>query len=562
MKKLLVLYPVLFMCLAGGGFLSAQTELLVPATEADGVTLRTNALFDIVADTNAAGEQLHDIYRLERGKYYFYNQSPVFKNPITLVADPPGTTDETKPPKIIVTADDEGSVPYAHCIETFADLTVKNIAFSTTSTDGGYSWANAILLHTDGLRIVLDGCHFTLTGWGILEAAVDNTVFVVTNSHIRNATVYDYGDSWCPFFFEIDVGSVDSLIVANNTWFNMQGSVLNIEQQNFVRYFLFDHNTLVNVIRGFTPLVSHLESVISNNIFYNVEPYSVLATQAAAGEDGMNLSVINADTLAGNEPGSTTVAPMTESERICVVKNNAYFFSQGVQDYWTTHDSVVATAWMNSVTQAMFDDDVGYPSFIAENNVNIDPGFTEFGGTDSMVVKMNEHRSGGGFGFWGWYHPDTVGYPTALSWAILQWPLPEDFSYSADITGSDGFHVGSLQYYPSELAAYDIPLAIDGDKGGSVPIDFLLAQNYPNPFNPATTIDYQLHAMSDVSLTVYNLLGQEIKTLVNASQVAAGPYSVVWDGTDSSSMKVSNGIYFYRLKTSTGSLTRKMVLLK
>jgi hypothetical protein len=561
------MYPALFMCLVGASLLSAQTDtLLVPATEADGVTLRTNALFDIVADTNTAGEQLHDVYRLERGKYYFYNQSPVFKNPITLVAYPPGTTNETKPPKIMVANNDEGWAPYAHCIETFADLTVKNIAFSTTSVEGSYTWANAILLHTDGLRIVLDGCHFTLTGWGILEAAVDNTVFIVTNCHIRNATVYDYGDSWCPFFFEIDVGSVDSLIATNNTWFNMQGSVLNIEQQNFVRYFLFDHNTLVNIIRGFTPLVSHLESYITNNIFYNVEAYSVLATEAAGGEDGMALSVINADTLISNEAGASdslaALSPMDENERICVVKNNAYMFSQGVQDFWTTHDSVVATEWMNSVTQAMFDGDVGYPNFVAEDNVNIDPGFTEFGGTDSMVYQMNDFRTGGGFGFWGWYHPDTVGYPTPLSWAILQWPLPEDFSYSADITSSDGFHVGSLQYYPSELAAYEIPLSIDRDKDGAVPIRFKLAQNYPNPFNPSTNIEYQLHAMSDVSLTVYNLLGQEIKTLVNASRVAAGPYSVIWDGTDNSGLKVSNGIYFYRLQTSTGSITKKMALLK
>ncbi|MBA7607185.1 hypothetical protein ES703_14343 [subsurface metagenome] len=577
MKKLLVFYPALFMCLIGGNLLSAQTDtLLISATDGEG-NLITNALLAIVADTSASGEQLNDVYRLERGKTYFYNQSPVFENPITLVAYPPGTTAETRPPKIMVANNDEGWAPYEHCITTFADLTVKNIAFSTTSVEGSYTWANAILLQSDGLRIVLEGCHFTLTGWGILEAAVDNTVFIVDRCHIRNATVYDYGDEWCPFFFEIDVGSADTLIATNNTWFNMQGSVVNIEQQNFVRYFLFDHNTLVNVVKGFTPLVSHLESIVTNNIFYNVEPHSVLINQVESSEDSMALSVINVDTLISNEPGSTLEAPTTEKERKFTLSYNCYFFSQGVQDYWTKYattgaiagydtvitpgtppdtaittlyDYVVPVEWMNPVTQAMFDDDASYPHFIAYDNVNVDPGFTNFGGTDSMVAGMNQHRDGEGFGFWGW-DPDE-------DWAMLQWPLPEDFSYSASITGSDGYHIGSLEYYPDELAGYLSTEKTDN----AVPTEFSLRQNYPNPFNPVTTIDYQINTTGDVKIVIYNLLGQEIKTLVNGSNIAAGSYSVVWDGTDRMGQKVSNGIYFYRLQVGAESKTNKMILLK
>jgi hypothetical protein len=545
----------------GGSLLFAQSNILdVPAEDGEG-NLIVNALITyIVADTNSSGEQLHDAYRLERGKTYLYNQSPVFKNPIILFADEPGTTAETKPPKIMVTTDDVGETPYAHCIETFADLTVKNIAFSTTSMDGAYSWANAILLNSDGLRIVLEGCHFTLTGWGIIEANVDNSVFVIDKCRIRNATVYDYGDEWCPFFFEINTGSADTLIARNNTWFNMQGSVVNIEQQNFVRYFMFDHNTLVNIVKGFTPLASHLESIITNNIFYNVEPHSVMLNQVEESEDGVALSVINADTLISNEPGSTLESPMSENERRLTVSNNCYFFTQGVQDYWAAHDSVVAVDWMNTVTQALFDDNTNYPYFISEDNVNIDPGFTNFGGTDGMVAMMNQHRAGEGFGFWGW-DPDSVDYDPPLHWAVMQWPLPEDFSHSADIIGNDGFHIGSLEYYPSELAEYETTLSID-ETDNTIPTAFSLRQNYPNPFNPVTTIDYQINVTNNVKMIVYNMLGQEIKTLVNDSKIAAGSYRVDWNGTDNLGKKVSNGIYLYRLQVGTESITKKMVFLK
>ena len=84
------------------GFTLGQSVLEVPAADDQGNPIINALIQYVVADTNEAGQQLHDIYKLQRGKTYFYNQSPVFKNPITLIADEPGTTDETKPPKIII----------------------------------------------------------------------------------------------------------------------------------------------------------------------------------------------------------------------------------------------------------------------------------------------------------------------------------------------------------------------------------------------------------------------------------------------------------------------------
>ena len=546
---------VFFIVFALGGFVMGQTVLEIPS-EIDGVPVINALTLYVVADTNASGEQLHDIYKLERGKTYFYNQSPVFKNPITLIADPPGDTDETKPPQLLITTDDEGGTPYEHAITTFADLTVKNIAFNSTTIEGSYSWANSILLQQDGLRIVLEGCHFTLTGWGIIEAYVANTVFILDKCHLRNGTVYDYGDEWCPFFIEIPPGDVDSLIIRNSTFFNLQGSVINIGTQNFIHYLEVDHNTMVNIAKGFTTAINaHLNSKITNNIFYNVATHSFKIAEIMDGEDQINAGVITIDTLFSNEPGSSLPFVMDESDRSFVLTNNSYFFTPGVTSYWADYDSVVAVPWLDARAQSMFDDDIAYPNLIAENNVNIDPGFVNFGGTDGLVAQMRNHRDNGTFGFWGW-DPDPVNDPP-LSWAFLLWPLPEDFSYSASLTSTDGFHVGSLEYYPSELTQYYENLtAIEHEMTGNVPRIFDLKQNYPNPFNPTTTVEFTLAKSGLTSMIIYNALGQKMKTIID-NDLKSGPHKLVIDMSEHSS-----GIYYYVLKQRNNRQIHKMVLIK
>ncbi|TFB10246.1 T9SS type A sorting domain-containing protein [Candidatus Marinimicrobia bacterium MT.SAG.2] len=83
-----------------------------------------------------------------------------------------------------------------------------------------------------------------------------------------------------------------------------------------------------------------------------------------------------------------------------------------------------------------------------------------------------------------------------------------------------------------------------------------LSQNYPNPFNPTTTLSYAIPRSGDVTLIIYNILGEEIISLVNEFK-SAGRYEITWDASAQSS-----GIYFYRLKSGDFEETKKMVLLK
>ncbi len=94
-----------------------------------------------------------------------------------------------------------------------------------------------------------------------------------------------------------------------------------------------------------------------------------------------------------------------------------------------------------------------------------------------------------------------------------------------------------------------------------LPEDFALEQNYPNPFNPETEIKYQIAHAGQVVLKVYNLVGKEIRTLVNEEQ-NAGYYQAGWDGRNDMGEKVASGIYIYRLATGYFTQSKKMTLLK
>ena len=90
----------------------------------------------------------------------------------------------------------------------------------------------------------------------------------------------------------------------------------------------------------------------------------------------------------------------------------------------------------------------------------------------------------------------------------------------------------------------------------SIPLDFNLSQNYPNPFNPVTRIQYSVNSMELVSLKIYDILGNEVATLVNKEQ-PAGRYELMFNAEE-----LSSGIYFYKLQSGSLIQTKKMILLK
>jgi len=134
--------------------------------------------------------------------------------------------------------------------------------------------------------------------------------------------------------------------------------------------------------------------------------------------------------------------------------------------------------------------------------------------------------------------------------------VPRSLLFSIKLSAADSAHAAG-----SCVFSLSVAIATGVKKNGQSPGESQLLQNYPNPFNPTTTIHYVLAKSSFVRLTVYDLLGRDIRTLQKSFQ-QAGEYSLVWDAKDERHIPVSSGIYFYRLESDDLNMQRKMILLK
>ena len=94
-----------------------------------------------------------------------------------------------------------------------------------------------------------------------------------------------------------------------------------------------------------------------------------------------------------------------------------------------------------------------------------------------------------------------------------------------------------------------------------IPDEYALHQNYPNPFNPVTTLRYDLPEDALVNITIYDMMGRSIKSLVNSNQ-SAGYRSIQWNATNNAGQPVSAGLYLYTIEAGKFRQTKKMVLLK
>lgn len=111
------------------------------------------------------------------------------------------------------------------------------------------------------------------------------------------------------------------------------------------------------------------------------------------------------------------------------------------------------------------------------------------------------------------------------------------------------------------IVTIQIPTDVGDGIEIELPASFSLAQNYPNPFNPTTYIEFNLPAAGHVSLEVFNILGQQVRSLLD-QEMPAGFHRVVFNGRNASGDELSTGVYLYRLKTDDYVASRKMILMK
>jgi len=220
---------------------------------------------------------------------------------------------------------------------------------------------------------------------------------------------------------------------------------------------------------------------------------------------------------------------------------------------------IVTDAEENS--QTLFVSNTDIDSFMVNLNLDLPPIFSELDfdsrfqynkyvkkvSADSGLVDLNIL-----------IHANS--YPITLTWELN----PENGIEYSFINDSGTGKISASLNKLSQLTFYNLndnmiklsAMANEREGFANIPLKYNLHQNFPNPFNPVTTIKYDIINVQDVKVTIYDILGREIKTLVNEQQ-QPGSYTIKWDASD-----ISSGVYFYQLKTKDYISTKKMIFLK
>ncbi len=393
----------------------------------------------------------------------------------------------------------------------------------------------------------------------------DHNSFYVTNCEFRNN---QDDNPQNPGFAWVDPGTYpcDTAIFRNNTFYLTGGYVLGSSGYGCT-YLDFEHNTMFFTGQGGAfDLYQMTNAVIKNNIFFSVSSAAYPESWYNNVPGSWGSAVIPIDSLR-----SLAAAPynLKEADRHITITNNAYFWPQQTVSNWAQLNA----SGISGITPlrppdfintqpGMLTNKTSWPYINVANNDSVDPGFNSTlvqtaGSKMAAFVDTLWHNNQSGLGIRPYVYP-LYDPPTwdgvAANWSSTQgYPVPENLRYSnvaLQTAGSDGKALGDLNWFPEQLATA-VPTVLN-----TLPTRFELNQNYPNPFNPSTMIKYSIPQSSFVTLKVYNLLGQEVATLVNQEQ-QSGNYTVNFDAS-----KLASGIYMYRVQSGNLSLTKKMVLMK
>ncbi len=518
MKKMITTTIIAFYVLCN--FAYAQNVVNVTPNE-------INALLNAVTAAQAG-----DIFVLERNGFYF-NQGAINVNvPITVRASE-GTG--TRP--IVQQVPKEDATFDGQHFEVAANITFENIHFNGFQTSRTNATGRAIRLAADNLRLVVDGCAFERFWLRTIDINVKNPSMVhyKNNLHLWDGREdrIDNGR-----FIDTRGSNIDSLIVENNTFLNVNDRIIrNMGLPGVLNYVKFNHNTFYGNI-GYRPAFQFRttkELVFTNNVVANV---------GLLGTDTMSNRT---DEIDYEEPFAICVFTVTGTDTLNTtidMRNNVVFNESRFTDLFAANpDSVQQAPWFNKQWEDLINP--------VEAVTNEELTFVKAPSLDSLVAELANYIAGGT----NWSNTGFITRTEVLS------PEEVDMSYgtsAAAYTGADrGFPVGDLNWYPELKELWEAGGTVDVEEISSViPENYSLEQNYPNPFNPTTKIQFSVPFAGSYTLKVYNLIGQEVATLLN-EEVSAGVYNINFDASE-----LTSGVYAYTISGNNFTQTKKMILLK
>jgi hypothetical protein len=471
-------------------------------------------------------------------------------------------------------AADNSSIGYFFGPQGNDTLELKGLYFMGTRTDTLASTGRFVSPSGDNNVFVFDHCILeNISGAGTPNLFDtwnhDHNSFYVTNCEFRNN---QDDNPQNPGFAWIDPGTYpcDTAKFYNNTFFLTGGYVLGSSGYGCT-WLDFQHNTIFYSGQGGAfDLYQMHHAIIKNNIFFSVSSAAYPASWYNNTPGSWGSAVIPIDSLR-----SLAAAPynMKEADRHITITNNAFFWPQQIVSKWTQLNTVGISGvtplrppdFINA-QPGMLTNKTSWPYINVASNDSVDPGFTATlvqtaGSKMAAFVDTLWHNNQAANGLRPYVYqlfdpPTWVG--VSSNWKATQgYPVPENLAYSnttLQSKGSDGFALGDLNWFPSQLAQWHAT----GVKStiNTVPTEFNLSQNYPNPFNPSTRISYTLVTKGMTRLSVFDILGREVAVLVNEIQ-NEGSHEVVFTANN-----LSSGVYFCKLVSSETTATIKMLMLK
>jgi len=528
------------------------------------------------------------VYELKNGGIYSCANNPVSssKNRTVIMGQTQTSlkvNKGTEPP--VLSGDQETGVSTYGGMNINKDLLVANIDLeigNSAGNGGGWAFFN---FGAAGLRLQVDNCIMEHTWWTWVGGPPANERVFFTNDYFvnldghtcrRNGGVEDFNGT--------GVNHEDTLFVENCTHVNVQGTLYKARDGVTVDKMLFNHNDFIDC-SGFVFMNRGDQTNLSttNNIFVNcqLQGYCPVLSSADAGEtdiDQLPMGLVNIRV-------DSTFSANIGTHGIYADKNLTYWDPSLASIITTLNTNKVdgSTAWvsqmitMNTRTAGLFANKATYQNLTNGKWYSKLPTFkntdvlfsTQLATIKAFATATVDTSYGTPMPSW-----RQSGNAEPANFIYADWPIPVDLSYTdsdllADAMG--GFPLGDLDWFPTTYTTWKAQEATElayiatvlstgvtsvPSEAQQLPEKFQLQQNYPNPFNPSTVIGYTISKPGNVTLKVYNLLGQEVATLVNGYQTA-NSYNVTFNAGS-----LSSGVYFYEVRSGNDVSSKKMILMK
>ena len=496
-------YKLLISILITGFFLLAGNLLAQREVIVDGGVGFINSTIE--GDTTTAGERVdpNTVYILKRGEYYILDGELRPDYRVNLQAEEGEGADP-----VVMIAFVDGGVTADQAIRPEANFYAKGIYFTAMSNNPRAKAASRIFrFEAEGIKITLEDCWLDIASQAAFRVNTSDCSLTMIDCIITNMGSMESPDNGR--VIDDRGNDIDSLYIENCTFVNITSQVLR-DAGGIINYAFFNHNTFVNVGMDAVELGIAYDVTFKNNIF----------------KDGCFLGSTDND-----ENYTVRIAPPLDgTPQTAEITNNNIAWSSELLD--AIPDSILSPLAYDSLAAL----------YAKAGTSNIEEVLSFTDGPDNPAATVTQ------------YYSDLSGTQIELDSTDFNW----DFAYA---TTAESYSAGTSAQPLGSLVWFDMVVGVEDEAGTEVPSGFELSNNYPNPFNPTTTIKYSVPASENVKLIVYNMLGQEVKTLVNAEQ-GVGSYSVTWDGTSNLGSKVASGMYIYRLTAGKLVSSKKMILMK